>query len=114
MSVKLTYIVGIFVKQAPPRGEADASARVERLGFRVDEETKLLIERAAHLKRRKLTDFCLTALTEAARRTIAEHGTITLSERDRKAFFEALINPPEPCDRLKKAVAEHKRRIVTR
>ena len=47
--------------------------RDERLGFRVDEPTKALIERAAQLERRKLTDFCMTALTEAARRTIAEH-----------------------------------------
>ena len=96
------------------RDETGPAARVERLGFRVDEETKQLIERAAHLERRKLTDFCLTALMEAARRTIAEHETLTLSERDRKAFFEALVNPPEPHERLKKAVAEHKRRIATR
>jgi uncharacterized protein (DUF1778 family) len=31
--------------------------RVERLGFRLDEETKDLIERAAHLSRRKVSDF---------------------------------------------------------
>jgi uncharacterized protein (DUF1778 family) len=29
----------------------------ERLGFRVDETTKALIERAAHLERRKISDF---------------------------------------------------------
>lgn len=92
---------------------SDPTARVERLGFRVDEHTKELIERAAHLERRKLTDYCLTALTEAARRTIAEHETLTLSELDRKAFFDALINPPEPAERLKRAMVEHKRRIAT-
>lgn len=63
-------------------------SRRERLGFRVDEETKSMIERAAHLERRKLTEFCMAALTEAARRTIAEHETLTLSPRDREAFFE--------------------------
>ncbi len=31
--------------------------RGERLGFRIDEQTKTLIERAARLERRKLTDF---------------------------------------------------------
>ena len=50
--------------------KADRRLREERLGFRVDEPTKALIERAAHLERRKLTDFCMTALTDAARRTI--------------------------------------------
>jgi uncharacterized protein (DUF1778 family) len=44
--------------------------REERLGFRVDKPTKALIERAAQLERRKLTDYCMTALTEAAQRTM--------------------------------------------
>jgi uncharacterized protein (DUF1778 family) len=86
--------------------------REERLGFRVDEPTKALIERAAQLERRKLTDFCMTALTEAARRTIAEHETIMLSERDRAVFFDTLVNPPAPNERLQRALAEHKRRVV--
>src|SRR5271169_6465587 len=86
--------------------------REERLGFRVDEPTKALIERAAELERRKLTDFCMTALTDAARRTIAEHETIVLSERDRAVFFDTLVNPRSPSDRLKRAFAEHKRRVV--
>jgi len=36
-------------------------------------------------------DFCVTALIDVARRTIAEHETLSLSERDRLAFFDALI-----------------------
>jgi len=96
-------------KQA--NAEHDETGRAERLGFRLDRETKDLIEHAAHLERRKLTDFCVTALAGAARRTIAEHETLTLSERDRQAFFAALINPPKPSERLVRALAEHKRRI---
>jgi uncharacterized protein (DUF1778 family) len=87
--------------------------REERLGFRVDEPTKALIERAAQLERRKLTDFCMTALTDAARRTIAQHETLVLSERDRAVFFETLVNPPAPSARLRRAFAEHKRRVVS-
>lgn len=86
--------------------------REERLGFRVDETTKALIERAAQLERRKLTDFCMTALTEAARRTIAEHETIVLSAHDRDVFFDTLVNPPEPNERLERAFAAHERRIA--
>jgi uncharacterized protein (DUF1778 family) len=85
----------------------------ERLGFRLDEETKNLIERAAYLSRRKVSDFCVTALADTARRTIAEHETLVLSDRDRKAFFAALINPPEPSERLLRALAEHKRRVAS-
>ena len=86
--------------------------REERLGFRVDEPTKALIERAAQLERRKLTDYCMTALTEAARRTIAEHEALVLSERDRAVFFDTLVNPPPSNERLKRAFAEHKRRVA--
>jgi uncharacterized protein (DUF1778 family)/GNAT superfamily N-acetyltransferase len=90
----------------------DRRLRGERLGFRVDEPTKALIERAAQLERRKLTDFCMTALTEAARRTIAKHETLVLSDRDRAVFFDALVNPPTPNKRLQRALAEHRRRVV--
>ena len=91
----------------------DAPGRIERLGFRIDEETKDLIERAAYLSRRKVSDFCVTALAETARRTITEHEALVLSDRDRQAFFDVLINPPEPSERLKRALAEHKRRVTS-
>jgi uncharacterized protein (DUF1778 family) len=95
----------------PTENETRGGLREERLGFRVDEETKALIERAARLERRKLTDFCLGALTAAAERTIARYETLELSERDRAAFFDALISPPAPSERLARAFAEHERRI---
>ena len=91
----------------------DRVTRSDRLGFRLDEDTKDLIERAAQLERRKISDFCLTAIADAARRTIAEHETLTLSERDRAAFFDAIIDPPAPNERLKRALAVHVRRVGT-
>jgi uncharacterized protein (DUF1778 family) len=117
----MPYIGGetdIFAGAAPmprksARIEPDTRGRVERLGFRLDEETKDLIERAAYLSRRKVSDFCVTALTETARRTIAEHETLELSDRDREAFFEALINPSKPSARLARALAAHKQRVAS-
>lgn len=95
------------------RSDVKTSARAERLGFRLDAETKRLIERAAHLSRRKVSDFCVTALGDTARRMIAEHETLVLSDRDRKAFFDALVDPPEPGEGLMRALAEHGRRVAT-
>ncbi len=92
--------------------KSDRRLRAERLGFRIDEPTKTLIERAARLERRKVTDFCMTALTDAAHRTIAEHDTLALSDRDRAVFFDTLINPPTQSERLARAFAEQKRRIA--
>ena len=93
--------------------ERRSSNRAERLGFRLDEESKDLIERAAHLSRRKISDFCVTALVDTARRTIAEHELLVLSDRDRAAFFDALLHPPAPSKRLAHALAEHKRRVAS-
>lgn len=86
--------------------------RAERMGFRVDEPTKKLVERAAQLERRKLTDYCLTALADAARRTIAQHETLTLSDEERATFFDVLTNPPPPSERLQRAVDVERRRVV--
>jgi uncharacterized protein (DUF1778 family) len=78
----------------------------------VDNRTKRIVERAAKLEQRSLTDFCLTALTEAAQRTIARHETLVLSERDRQAFFDALINPPAPNKRLRRAFNSERERVA--
>jgi uncharacterized protein (DUF1778 family) len=94
---------------APP---AERRARAFRLGFRVDAETKRLVERAAALERRSLTDFCLSALTEATRATITRHESLILSDRDRAAFFNALIHPPKPNARLRRAFRSAKERVV--
>jgi uncharacterized protein (DUF1778 family) len=86
-------------------------ARSDRLGFRVDPTTKALVESAAELEHRSLTDFCVTALTEAARHAIARHETLTLSDRDRAVFFDALVHPPVPNKRLRQAFTTERARI---
>lgn len=90
----------------------ESRARGARLGFRVDARTKRLVERAAELERRNLTDYCLTTLAEAARRTIERHETLVLSEQERRVFFETLVNPPKPNARLRRAFEAQRRRIA--
>ena len=90
----------------------DARQRVDRMGFRVDQPTKQLVERAAQLERRKLTDYCLSALTEAAERTIARHETLVLTEEERLAFFDVLVSPPQVDDRLRRAFKAERRRVA--
>lgn len=87
--------------------------RSSRLGFRVDPETKRLVERAATLERRSLTEFCLTALTQATQATILRHETMILSQRDREAFFNALVHPPRPNARLRRAFRASRRVIFS-
>jgi uncharacterized protein (DUF1778 family) len=83
-------------------------ARAERLETRVTAEQKSLIERAAALQGRTLTDFVLTSLQDAARRAIEDHQQLELSVRDSEAFVDALLNPKPVNDRLRDTVRRYR------
>jgi uncharacterized protein (DUF1778 family) len=83
-------------------------ARAERLETRVTAEQKSLIERAAALQGRTLTDFVLTSLQDAARRAIEEHQQLELSVRDSEAFVDALLNPKPVNNRLRDTVRRYR------
>jgi uncharacterized protein (DUF1778 family) len=82
--------------------------RGERLETRATADQKSLIETAAALQGRTVTDFVLTSVQEAARRAIEEHQRIDLSVRDSQAFVEALINPRPVNDRLRDTVRRYR------
>jgi uncharacterized protein (DUF1778 family) len=83
--------------------------RGERLEARITADQKTLIERAAALQGRTVTDFVLASLQDAARRAIEEHQRIELSIRDSEAFVDALINPRPVNDRLRETVRRYRR-----
>ncbi|GAA3102594.1 hypothetical protein GCM10010520_54670 [Rhizobium viscosum] len=82
--------------------------RNERLETRVTAEQKNLIEQAAALQGRSVTDFVLTSVQEAAQRAIQEHQRLDLSVRDSQTFVEALVNPPSVNDRLRETVRRYR------
>jgi uncharacterized protein (DUF1778 family) len=83
-------------------------ARAQRLETRVTAEQKTLIEHAAALQGRTVTDFVLTSVQDAARRTIEEHQQLELSVRDSQAFVDALLNPKPVNDRLRDTVRRYR------
>jgi uncharacterized protein (DUF1778 family) len=78
--------------------------RPERLEARITAEQKRLIEQAAALEGRTVTDFVLTALQAAAESAIERRQHLELSLRDREAFVEALLQPKPINDRLHETV----------
>jgi len=78
--------------------------RSERLEARITLDQKNIIEHAAALQGRTVTDFVLTSVQDAARRTIDEHQQLKLSLRDSQAFVEALMNPSPTNERLRETV----------
>jgi uncharacterized protein (DUF1778 family) len=83
------------------------SRREERLEARVSRATKALIQKAADLQGRSVTDFVVNSAVEAATRTVQASELMHLTQRDRIAFVEALLNPPAPNARLQKAAQRH-------
>jgi uncharacterized protein (DUF1778 family) len=84
-----------------------AAARGERLEARVSRETKTLCQKAAAIQGRSLTDFVINSAVEAAKRTVHENQLLKLTQRDRVAFVETLLNAPAPNTRLRKAAERH-------
>ena len=87
---------------------ATAPTKRERLEARVSPEQKALIQRAAALTGRSLTDFVVSSAQAAAEETIRTHEVIRLSARDTEILIEALLNPPEPNEALREAARRHR------
>lgn len=84
--------------------------RGERLETRATTDQKRLIEHAAALQGRTVTDFVLTSLQDAARRAIEEHQHLELSLRDSQAFVQALVEPRPVNERLTDTVRRYRER----
>lgn len=84
-----------------------ATARTDRLEARIPGDLKAIMVRAAALQGQTLTDFVVASASETARRVIRESEVLQLSERDQIAFAQALLNPPEPSERMKAAARRY-------
>jgi uncharacterized protein (DUF1778 family) len=97
-----TTMTDLALKPAPRR------TRAERLEARVTAEQKALVEHAAALQGRTVTDFVLTSIQDAARRAIEDHQRLDLSLKDRRAFVDALLHPRPVNDRLRDTVRRYR------
>jgi uncharacterized protein (DUF1778 family) len=87
----------------------DKEQRKERLEARLTTEQKKHIEQAAQIKGTSVSDFVVLSANEAAMRTIREQEVLTLNERARRVFAEALLNPPTPGRKLRAAASRYKK-----
>lgn len=94
------------------RTERQPAERRERLEARVTPELKALLQRAAVLEGRTVTDFLVSSVQAAALETTHRHEVITLTVRDHAIFIEALLNPPEPNEQLRQAARYHRELIA--
>ena len=88
-------------KRRPP---ADRELKRERLELRVAPSAKLLIQRAMAVSGLTAGDLAY----EGARRILDEHERMVLVGADRDAFLAAVMDPPEPTEKLVAALRRHR------
>lgn len=84
-----------------------------RFDARLTTDQKKMFEEAAKIKGFKsLSEFIIQVTQEAAIEIIEQHNAILASEKDKKVFFDALINPPKPNKSLTNATVIYKRQAA--
>jgi uncharacterized protein (DUF1778 family) len=92
-----------------PASRPTDPSRSARLEARISIEQKAVLQQAAALSGRTLSEFIVASAQEAASRVIKEHETIRLSRAEQIAFVSALLSPPAPNARLRKAAAAYRK-----
>lgn len=82
----------------------DRELKKERIELRVASSAKELIQRAMAVSGLTAGDLAY----EGARQVLAEHERMVLSGAERDAFLDALMNPPEPAEKLVAALRRHR------
>lgn len=82
--------------------------RDARLEARITADQKALIQRAAELEGRSVTDYVISSVQDAARRTVEAHGSTVLSAAESRAFVDALLSPPPVNARLRDSVRRYR------
>jgi uncharacterized protein (DUF1778 family) len=88
--------------------KASAAVKTARLEARINPELRAMLQQAAELEGRKVTEFVTSALQEAARRTISAAHVLKLSIADQEIFATALIDPPAAAPALERAFARRR------
>ena len=85
--------------------------KLERLILRLDAKSKRKLERAATYEGTTVSQFVLSNAIPTAERVIEANERIVLSATDWDAFYEALLNPPEANEALRRGARRYLKRI---
>lgn len=85
--------------------------RGARLEARITAAQKALLQRAAALSGRTLSEFVVASAQEAANKVIQENAAIQLSRSEQIAFVTALLDPPKPSARLRRAAQAYRQQM---
>jgi uncharacterized protein (DUF1778 family) len=83
---------------------ARESSKRQTLNIRIQPDVRSLIDRAAELVGKTRTDFVLDAARRAAEDTLLDRTLFTVSPQAYRQFLDRLDAPPQPNERLRKAM----------
>ncbi len=89
-------------------------ARSERLNARLTPRQKAMLDEAAALEGRSLTDFVADAIQEKALATVRAHRIWDLTAAQSLAFAESLLRPGEPTAEQRARYARYRQAVVDR
>ncbi|WP_257571884.1 DUF1778 domain-containing protein [Serratia marcescens] len=84
-------------------GENHVSTEKQRIDLRLNEDDKHMIEEAAAMTNQSISQFMVSTASERAAEVIDQHRRLLLNEESWNLVMDAIINPPAPNDRLKRA-----------
>ena len=94
--------------------EEQRETKRERLEARITSDVKALLQHAADLEGRSLSDFVVDSARQHAEDVIRRHEVMRLSARDSLIFAEAILNPQPPTASLRAAFTRYREEVVER
>jgi uncharacterized protein (DUF1778 family) len=86
--------------------------KAERLECRATLEQKRRVERAAELSEQTVSEFTIQAACERADAVLRDHDILRLTQREARAFYEAL-QESKPTDAARRAASDYLKDIRT-
>jgi uncharacterized protein (DUF1778 family) len=100
------------IKSAKKQNRTAPKSKRYRFELCLNQAQKLLIQRAADLEGRSMTDFVLHSAEIAAKRTIERRATLVFTERETEAFVDAVLSPSNPGSVLRRAARDYRQKTV--
>jgi len=94
--------------------KTSASLKSDRINIRLSGTVKTLLERAASVEGKTVSNYILNSALERAEETVRKHDTISLNAKNSEIFLNALSGDISFNKKFSDVLKEHSRRITSK
>lgn len=94
--------------------KTSASLKSDRINIRLSGTNKTLLERAASVEGKTVSNYVLNCALERAEETVRKHDTISLNARNSETFLNALSGDVSFNKKLTDTFEEHSRWVINK